>query len=40
MRVTLLEPCETEGWDVIDVRLEDGTEGSIYSFSVAGHAEP
>jgi hypothetical protein len=30
----LVDPCETDGWDVIDVRLPDGTERSVYSFSV------
>lgn len=34
MRVRLVDPCETEGWDVIDVILPDGSEGSVYSFSV------
>lgn len=34
MRVRLVDPCDTEGWDVIDVIMPDGSEGSVYSFSV------
>lgn len=34
--VTLLEPCETYGWDVIDVQDESGETISVYSFSVQG----
>lgn len=33
-RVTLVDPCETYGWDVIDCTAEDGSELSVYSFSV------
>lgn len=38
MLVRLIDPCETDGWDVIDVRLPDGTEASVYSFSVERRA--
>jgi hypothetical protein len=38
MTVKLIDPCETEGWDVLDVTLPDGSEGSVYSFSVEGPA--
>lgn len=33
---TLIDACETDGWDVIDIRLPDGSEVSVYSFSVEG----
>lgn len=35
--VTLIDPCQTYGWDVIDCETEQGTKISIYSFSVADH---
>ena len=34
--VTLLEDAITGTWDVFDVRLEDGTEESIYGFNIKG----
>lgn len=34
MTAELIDACETDGWDVIDVRMPDGTETSVYSFSV------
>ena len=31
---TLLEDCNGEGWDVVDVRRSNGKVTSVYSFSV------
>lgn len=36
---TLVDPCETQGWDVIDVTLPDGSRTSVYSFSVEREPE-
>lgn len=36
---TLVDPCETQGWDVIDVTLPDGSQTSVYSFSVEREPE-
>ena len=33
-RGVLLEPCNGEGWDVVDVRAVSGRVRSVYSFSV------
>ena len=38
--VTLLEDCPNATLDVIDVRLDDGTEESVYSFNVVEVDEP
>ena len=35
-RVRLLEDARVGGWDVYDVRLADGSDGSIYGFSIVG----
>lgn len=32
--VTLVDPCETYGWDVVDCLDSDGNEMAVYSFSV------
>jgi hypothetical protein len=38
--VTALDEGGTGGWDVYDVRLDDGTESSVYGFQITRVAKP